>query len=297
MKKPIFTGAGVAIVTPMYEDGSINFDELGRMLEDQIARGTDAIVICGTTGECSTLTDEEQLAAIKYTVEKVDHRVPVIAGAGSNDTDHGCALAQKSAECGADALLLVTPYYNKTSQAGLIAHFIAMAEAGGIPVILYNVPSRTGLNITPESAKILSEHPLINGIKEASGNISQVAKIAALCGDELNIYSGNDDQIVPLLSLGGKGVISVVSNVAPELVHNCCKAWFDGDNAKACALQLEMLPLVDAMFCEVNPIPVKYAMNVLGWNAGECRLPLVEPSDDHKELIEQALQAAGCVQH
>ena len=270
-------------------------DELGRIIEDQIARSTDAIVICGTTGECSTMTDEEQLAAIKYTVDLVSHRVPVIAGAGSNDTDHGCALAAKSAACGADALLLVTPYYNKTSQAGLVAHFTAMAEAGGIPVILYNVPSRTGLNIAPETAKELSRHPLINGIKEASGNIGQVAKIAALCGDELNIYSGNDDQVVPLLSLGGKGVISVVSNVKPELVHNCCKAWFDGDTAKARELQLEMLPLCDALFCEVNPIPVKYAMNVLGWEAGECRLPLVEPGDAHKEQIEQALQAAGLI--
>ena len=219
MKNPVFTGAGVAIITPMYEDGSINFDELGRIVEDQIAHGTDAIVICGTTGECSTMTDEEQLAAIKYTVDVVNHRVPVIAGAGSNDTDHGCALAAKSAECGADALLMVTPYYNKTSQAGLVAHFTAMAE----------------------------------------------------------------------------GVISVVSNVKPELVHNCCKAFFDGDTAKARQLQLEMLPLADALFCEVNPIPVKYAMNVLGWEAGECRLPLVEPSDAHKEQIEKALRAEGLI--
>ena len=263
MKNPVFTGAAVAIITPMYEDGSINFDELGRIIEDQIARGTDAIVICGTTGECSTMTDEEQLAAIKFTVETVNHRVPVIAGAGSNDTDHGCALAAKSAACGADALLLVTPYYNKTTQAGLVAHFTAMAEAG---------------------------------IKEASGNISQVAKVAQLCGDELNIYSGNDDQVVPLLSLGGKGVISVVSNVKPELVHNCCKAWFEGDTKTACKLQLEILPLADALFCEVNPIPVKYAMNVLGWEAGSCRLPLVEPSDAHKEKIEQALAAEGLIQ-
>ena len=296
MKNPVFTGAAVAIITPMYEDGSINFDELGRIIEDQIARGTDAIVICGTTGECSTMTDEEQLAAIKFTVETVNHRVPVIAGAGSNDTDHGCALAAKSAACGADALLLVAPYYNKTTQAGLVAHFTAMAEAGGIPVILYNVPSRTGLNITPETALELSRNPLINGIKEASGNISQVAKIAQLCGDELNIYSGNDDQVVPLLSLGGKGVISVVSNVKPELVHNCCKAWFEGDTKTACKLQLEILPLADALFCEVNPIPVKYAMNVLGWEAGPCRLPLVEPSDAHKEKIEQALEAEGLIQ-
>ena len=278
MKNPVFTGAGVAIITPMYEDGSINFDELGRIIEDQIAHHTDAIIICGTTGECSTMTDEEQLAAIKYTVEVVNHRV-----------------AAKSAECGADALLMVTPYYNKTTQAGLVAHFTAMAEAGGIPVIMYNVPSRTGLNIAPETALELSKHPLINGIKEASGNISQVAKIAQLCGDELNIYSGNDDQVVPLLALGGKGVISVVSNVKPELVHNCCKAFFDGDTAKARQLQLEMLPLADALFCEVNPIPVKYAMNVLGWKAGECRLPLVEPSEAHKEYIEKALRAEGLI--
>lgn len=296
MKNPVFTGAGVAIITPMYEDGSINFDELGRILEDQIARGTDAIVICGTTGECSTMTDEEQLATIKFTVDTVAHRIPVIAGAGSNDTDHGCALAAKSAACGADALLMVTPYYNKTSQAGLVAHFTAMAEAGGIPVILYNVPSRTGLNIAPETAMELSRHPLINGIKEASGNISQVAKIAALCGDELNIYSGNDDQVVPLLSLGGKGVISVVSNVAPELVHDCCQAFFEGDTARACQLQLAMLPLSEALFCEVNPIPVKYAMNVLGWNAGGCRLPLVDPSEAHKKLIEETLNVAGLLQ-
>ena len=296
MKNPVFTGAGVAIITPMYEDGSINFDELGRILEDQIARGTDAVVICGTTGECSTMTDEEQLATIKFTVDTVAHRIPVIAGAGSNDTDHGCALAAKSAACGADALLMVTPYYNKTSQAGLVAHFTAMAEAGGIPVILYNVPSRTGLNIAPETAMELSRHPLINGIKEASGNISQVAKIAALCGDELNIYSGNDDQVVPLLSLGGKGVISVVSNVAPELVHDCCQAFFEGDTARACQLQLAMLPLSEALFCEVNPIPVKYAMNVLGWNAGGCRLPLVDPSEAHQKLIEETLNVAGLLQ-
>ena len=293
MKKPVFTGAGVAIITPMHQDGSINFEVLGQILEDQIARGTDAIVICGTTGECSTLIDQEQLSAIKFTVDTVAHRVPVIAGAGSNDTAHGCALAAGAAACGADALLMVTPYYNKTSQAGLVAHFTAMAEAGGIPVIVYNVPSRTGVNIKPETAKKLSEHPLINGIKEASGNISQVVQIAALCGDSLNIYSGNDDQVLPLLSLGGKGVISVVSNVAPTLVHDCCQAWFDGDTDKARRLQLEILPLCDAMFCDVNPIPVKYAMNLLGWQAGACRLPLVEPGDAQKVKIEQALREHG----
>lgn len=295
MKKPVFTGAGVAIITPMQEDGRINYEELGRIIEDQIARGTDAIVICGTTGESATMTDEEQLSAIRFTVQTVNHRIPVVAGAGSNDTNHGCALAKGAAECGADALLLVTPYYNKTSQAGLVAHFTAMAEAGGIPVILYNVPSRTGMGITPETAKKLSEHPLINGIKEASGSIAQVAKIAALCGDELNIYSGNDDQVVPLLSLGGKGVISVVSNIAPEPMHDCCQAWFEGDMARARDLQLQILPLCDAMFCDVNPIPVKYAMNLLGWQAGPCRLPLVEPSDEKKAQIGRALAEAGLV--
>ena len=293
MKNPVFTGAGVAIITPMYEDGSINFDELGRIIEDQIAHHTDAIIICGTTGECSTMTDEEQLAAIKYTVDVVNHRVPVIAGAGSNDTDHGCALAAKSAECGADALLLVTPYYNKTSQAGLVAHFTAMAEAGGIPVIMYNVPSRTGLNIAPETALELSKHPLINGIKEASGSISQVAKIAQLCGDELNIYSGNDDQIVPILSLGGKGVISVLSNVAPQQAHDICAAWFSGDTAKSLELQLKALPLCHALFADVNPIPVKWAMNRLGWQAGECRLPLVAPSAAVQAQLENAMQDFG----
>lgn len=293
MKKPVFTGAAVAIITPMHQDGSIHYDALRQIIEDQIAHGTDAIVICGTTGECSTMTDQEQLATIKFAVDTVAHRVPVIAGAGSNDTAHGCALAAGAAASGADALLMVTPYYNKTSQAGLVAHFTAMAEAGGIPVILYNVPSRTGVNIKPETVKKLSEHPLINGIKEASGNIAQVAQIAALCGDELNIYSGNDDQVVPLLSLGGKGVISVVSNIAPTLVHDCCKAWFDGDTAEARRLQLEMLPLSDAMFCDVNPIPVKYAMNLLGWEAGKCRLPLVEPGDAQKAKIEQTMRMHG----
>ena len=293
MKKPVFTGAAVAIITPMHQDGSIHYDALRQIIEDQIARGTDAIVICGTTGECSTMTDQEQLATIKFAVDTVAHRVPVIAGAGSNDTAHGCALAAGAAASGADALLMVTPYYNKTSQAGLVAHFTAMAEAGGIPVILYNVPSRTGVNIKPETVKKLSEHQLINGIKEASGNITQVAQIAALCGDEINIYSGNDDQVVPLLSLGGKGVISVVSNIAPTLVHDCCKAWFDGDTAEARRLQLEMLPLSDAMFCDVNPIPVKYAMNLLGWEAGKCRLPLVEPGNAQKAKIEQTMRMHG----
>ena len=296
MKNPVFTGAGVAIITPMYEDGSINFDELGRIVEDQIARGTDAIVICGTTGECSTMTDEEQLAAIKYTVDLVNHRVPVIAGAGSNDTDHGCALAAKSAACGADALLLVTPYYNKTSQAGLVAHFTAMAEAGGIPVILYNVPSRTGLNIAPETAKELSKHPLINGIKEASGNIGQVAKIAALCGDELNIYSGNDDQVVPMMSLGAKGVVSVAANLVPEVMVQMSHLCLEGRFREAAALQIKYTDLIDALFLEVNPIPIKTALNLAGYEVGSLRLPLCAMSDGHLETLRRAMESAHLLQ-
>ena len=293
MKNPVFTGAGVAIITPMYEDGSVNFDELGRIIEDQIARGTDAIVICGTTGECSTMTDEEQLAAIKFTVDTVNHRVPVIAGAGSNDTDHGCALAAKSAECGADALLLVTPYYNKTSQAGLVAHYTAIANAVNLPCILYNVPSRTGCNLTPASLAQLAKLPNINAVKEASGNISQVAEIAAACGTELNIYSGNDDQIVPLLALGGKGVISVLSNVAPQYTHDICAKWFAGETQESLQMQLKALPLCKALFADVNPIPAKWAMNRLGWQAGACRLPLVEPSDAVQDQLETAMRDFG----
>lgn len=296
MKRPVFTGAAVAIITPMNTDGSVNYDELGRIIDDQIAHSTDAIVICGTTGESPTLTDEEHTECIRYTVKKVAGRVPVIAGTGSNDTKYAIWLSQQAEADGADALLLVTPYYNKTSQAGLLAHYTAIADAVHIPCILYNVPSRTGCNLTPATLAELAKHPNINAVKEASGNISHVAEIAAACGDSLNIYSGNDDQIVPLLALGGKGVISVVSNVAPELVHNCCQAFFDGDTAKARDLQLEMLPLSDALFCEVNPIPVKYAMNLLGWEAGECRLPLVEPSEAHQAQIENTLRAAGLIQ-
>ena len=292
--KPLFTGTGTALITP-FKNGEIDWDALDNLVESQIAGGVSALIAAGTTGEPSTMTWDEHIEVIRFVAERAKDRACVIAGTGSNCTREVIHAANVVKDFGVAAQLVVTPYYNKTSQAGLVAHFTAMAEAGGIPVILYNVPSRTGLNIAPETALELSKHPLINGIKEASGNISQVAKVAALCGDALNIYSGNDDQVVPLLALGGKGVISVVSNVAPELVHNCCQAFFDRDTAKACALQLEMLPLEEALFCEVNPIPVKYAMNVLGWNAGECRLPLVEPSDAHKAKIEQALLAAGLI--
>lgn len=293
MKKPVFTGAAVAIITPMRADGSVDFEELGRIIDDQIDNGTDAIVICGTTGESPTLTDEEHTACIRYAVKKTAGRVPVIAGTGSNDTKYAIWLSRQAQADGADALLLVTPYYNKTSQAGLIAHYTAIADAVDLPCILYNVPSRTGCNLTAASLKQLAKHPNINAVKEASGNISQVAEIAAACGEELNLYSGNDDQIVPLLALGGKGVISVLSNVAPRYTHDICAKWFAGDTAGSLAMQLAALPLCKALFADVNPIPVKWAMNRLGWHAGACRLPLVDPDEAVQAQLDSALRAFG----
>lgn len=293
MKKPVFTGAAVAIITPMHADGSVNYDELGRIIEDQIANHTDAIVICGTTGESPALDHEEHTQCIRYTVQKVAGRVPVIAGTGSNDTRYAIQLSKQAQEDGADALLLVTPYYNKTSQAGLIAHYTAIANAVDLPCILYNVPSRTGCNLQPATLAELAKLPNINAVKEASGNISQVAEIAELCGDELNIYSGNDDQIVPLLALGGKGVISVLSNVAPQYTHDLCAKWLAGDTAGSLEMQLKALPLCKALFADVNPIPVKWAMNRLGWQAGACRLPLVEPSAAVQARLETAMRDFG----
>ncbi len=293
MKKPVFTGAAVAIITPMHADGSVNYDELGRIIEDQIANHTDAIVICGTTGESPALDHEEHTQCIRYTVQKVAGRVPVIAGTGSNDTRYAIQLSQQAQEDGADALLLVTPYYNKTSQAGLIAHYTAIANAVDLPCILYNVPSRTGCNLQPATLAELAKLPNINAVKEAGGNISQVAEIAELCGDELNIYSGNDDQIVPLLALGGKGVISVLSNVAPQYTHDLCAKWLAGDTAGSLEMQLKALPLCKALFADVNPIPVKWAMNRLGWQAGACRLPLVEPSAAVQARLETAMRDFG----
>lgn len=293
MKKPVFTGAAVAIITPMRADGSVDFEELGRIIDDQIDNGTDAIVICGTTGESPTMTDEEHTACIRYAVKKTAGRVPVIAGTGSNDTKYAIWLSRQAQADGADALLLVTPYYNKTSQAGLIAHYTAIADAVDLPCILYNVPSRTGCNLTAASLKQLAKHPNINAVKEASGNISQVAEIAAACGEELNLYSGNDDQIVPLLALGGKGVISVLSNVAPRYTHDICAKWFAGDTAGSLAMQLAALPLCKALFADVNPIPVKWAMNRLGWQAGACRLPLVDPDEAVQAQLDSALRAFG----
>ena len=293
MKPIVFTGAAVAIITPFKADGSVDFESFGKIIEDQIAGCTDAIVVCGTTGESAAMPDEEHLEVIDYCVKKVAGRVPVIAGTGSNDTKHGIELSKKAEALGVDALLLVTPYYNKTTQKGLVKHYTMIAEAVNIPIILYNVPSRTGLNITPETAKELSKVKNIVGIKEASGNISQVAKIAQLCGDELTIYSGNDDQIVPLLSLGGKGVISVLSNVAPKQTHDMVASYLAGDTETALKLQLEALDLVDALFIEVNPIPVKTAMNMLGYNAGDLRMPLCEMSDSNKEVLRKAMVEYG----
>lgn len=293
MKKPVFTGAAVAIITPMHPDGSVNYDVLGQIIDDQIANGTDAIVICGTTGESSTLNEEEHLECIRFAVKHTAHRVPVIAGTGSNDTAFAIHMSQKAEAAGADALLLVTPYYNKTSQAGLIAHYSAIANAVSLPCILYNVPSRTGVNILPATLAELSKLPNINAVKEASGNISQIAEIKALCGDELNLYSGNDDQIVPILSLGGKGVISVLSNILPRQAHDICARWFEGDIQGSLALQLEMLPMCHALFCDINPIPVKWAMKRIGWNVGECRLPLVAPGETNRQQIETELKKAG----
>ena len=293
MKQPVFTGAAVAIITPMHADGTVNFEELGRIIDDQIAHGTDAIVICGTTGESAALSHEEHVECIRFAVKHTAKRVPVIAGTGSNDTAFAIEISKEAEEAGADALLLVTPYYNKTSQAGLIAHYTAIANAVTLPCIIYNVPSRTGVNLQPATLAELAKLPNVNAVKEASGNISQVADVAALCGEELNIYSGNDDQIVPILSLGGKGVISVLSNVAPQQAHDICAAWFSGDTAKSLELQLKALPLSHALFADVNPIPVKWAMNRLGWNAGPLRLPLVEPSAAVQQSLENEMKAYG----
>lgn len=293
MKKPIFTGSGVAIVTPMYQDGAVNFDELKKLIEFQLESGTDAIVICGTTGESATLKDDEHLACVRCAVETVAGRVPVIAGTGSNDTAHAIEMSRETAAIGADALLLVTPYYNKTSQAGLIAHFNAIVNAAGLPALLYNVPSRTGVNILPQTALELSKNPMICGIKEASGDIAQISRTAALCGDELPLYSGNDDQVVPLLALGGKGVISVAANVVPSQIHQLCQLWFDGKIAESAQLQLRLLGLCGALFCDVNPIPVKAALNLLGWQAGPCRLPLVALSAEHEAQLKAQLRGAG----
>ena len=290
----IFKGAAVAIITPMTETQEVNYEKLGELIEEQIAGGTDAIVICGTTGEASTLSHEEHLDAIKYTVEKVNHRIPVIAGTGSNSTETAIYLSQEAEKYGVDGLLLVSPYYNKATQKGLIAHFTAIADSVKVPVILYNIQGRTGVNIAPETIVYLFNNvENIVAVKEASGNISQVAKIMQLTDGKIDLYSGNDDQVVPILSLGGLGVISVLSNVAPKNTHDMVMKFMEGDLAGAARLQLEAVPLINALFCEVNPIPVKTALNLMGWKVGPTRMPLCEMEPENEERLKKALVEYG----
>lgn len=290
----IFTGAGVAIVTPFKENGEVNFEKFAELLETQIAEGTDAIIVCGTTGESSTLSHEEHLEVIKYCVQTVKGRIPVVAGTGSNCTETAIYLSTEAEKVGADGLLLVTPYYNKATQKGLYQHFKAIADSVKIPCILYNVPSRTGCNIAPETVvSLCTEVTNIVGVKEASGNIGQVVKLMALANGKVDLYSGNDDQIVPLLSLGGKGVISVLSNVAPKQTHEICAKYFAGDVAGSCAEQLRAIPLVNALFSEVNPIPVKKALNLMGKEVGGLRAPLTEMEEENAIKLEKAMRDYG----
>ena len=290
----IFKGAGVAIITPMKENLEVNYDKLDEILEEQIAGETDSIIICGTTGESATLSEQEHMDVIKFAIERVNHRIPVIAGTGSNSTATAVQLSKEAAAAGAEGLLLVTPYYNKATQNGLIAHYTRIANEAKIPAILYNVPSRTGCAIQPETvAHLVKNVEYIAGIKEASGNIGNVAKIMHLCDGKIDLYSGNDDQIVPLLSLGGLGVISVLSNVAPKYVHDMVYKFFDGDVQGSCKMQLDALPLCDALFCEVNPIPVKAAMNLMGKECGPLRGPLTELEPQHKEVLKKAMLEFG----
>ena len=294
MKKDIFTGAAVTIITPFTEDG-INFEELKRLIDFNIDNGTDAIVIAGTTGESSTMSDEEHKETIRFTVEYVNKRVPVIAGTGSNDTLYAVDLSQYAEKAGADGLLLVTPYYNKTTQSGLIKHYNYIADRVNIPIILYNVPSRTGVNILPKTALELSKHKNIVAIKEASGDLSQIAETISLCGDNLTVYSGNDDQIVPILSLGGKGVISVLSNVVPRDAHNICSLYFEGKVKESRELQMKYLSLINALFIEVNPIPVKTALRLMGFNAGPLRMPLFDMDEENLKVLKKELKAHNLI--
>ena len=294
MKRLIFKGAGVAIVTPFTEDG-INFPEFGRLIDVQIAGHTDAIIVAGTIGEAATMSDEEHKEAIKFAVEHTKGRVPVIAGTGSNDTAYAIQLSQYAEQVGADGLLLVTPYYNKCTQKGLIEHFTKIADSVNVPCILYNVPSRTGLSIKVPTYAALSKHPNIVAVKEANGDLSSILRLRYAVGDELAVYSGNDDQIVPILSLGGMGVISVLSNVAPKETHDICQLYFDGKVKESAALQIAFTDLADALFCETNPIPVKTAMRLMGYAAGPLRLPLSEMEPENLKKLETALKAHGLI--
>ena len=294
MKKTVFTGAATAIVTPITKDG-IDYEKFGRLIDWQIDEGIDAIVVVGTTGEGSTLTDEEHKDAIRFCVERVGGRVPVIAGTGSNDTAYAIELTRFACEAGADAVLLVTPYYNKATQKGMIESFKAIADASTKPCILYNVPGRTGCNLLPSSVLALADHPNIVGIKEATGNISQIAELCHLVGDKIDVYSGNDDQIVPILSLGGKGVISVLSNLMPRETSNMCKLFMNGDVKAARKLQLDLVPLVNALFCEVNPIPVKAAMAAMGFCENYLRLPLTTMEKANEEKLLSLMKEQGLI--
>ncbi len=294
MSNPIFRGAATAIITPMKEN-TIDYEAYGKLIDWQLSEGINAIVAAGTTGEGSTLTDEEHREVIRYTVERVAGRVPVIAGTGSNDTAYAIDLTKYACEVGADAMLVVSPYYNKATQNGLIKSFTAIADASDKPIILYNVPSRTGCNILPKTAAALAEHPMITAMKEASGNISQIAELAALTRGKMDIYSGNDDQIVPVLSLGGQGVISVLSNVMPRATVEICDRFFKGDVAGSCAMQLDLLPLINALFSEVNPIPVKAAMAAMGYCEDILRLPLTSMEDANREKLLALMRAQGLI--
>lgn len=288
----LFTGSGVAIVTPFTEDG-VNFEKLGELLEWHISEKTDAIIICGTTGEASTMSTEEKKKTIQFTIDVINKRIPVIAGTGSNNTKAAVEMSKWADEAGADGLLVITPYYNKTTQRGCIEHFKAIAGEVKKPIIIYNVPSRTGLNILPETLYELTKVPNISGVKEASSDIVQIARIAQLCGDKLDIYSGNDDQVVPILSLGGKGVISVSANILPRDTHDMVEKFLSGDLKGSLDLQLKMLPLIKALFIETNPIPVKEAMNLMNMNVGPLRLPLVNMSDKNLEVLKREMKAYG----
>ncbi len=290
----LFKGSGVALATP-FNNGEVDFDKLEELLNWHVEEGTDAIIICGTTGEAAALNDAEHKAAMKFTVDKINGRIPVIAGTGSNDTAYAIQLSQYAENVGADGLLLVTPYYNKTTQKGLIAHFTAIADSVNIPMILYNVPGRTGLNIQPATVAELAKHPMIQGVKEASGNIAQVAEIARLVPDDFYIYSGNDDMIVPLMSLKGSGVISVIANIAPKDTHDLVQKFLDGDAKGSCDLQLKMKALVDALFIEVNPIPVKAAMGMMNLCSDEVRLPLVKMDENNLNILNDRMKEYGLI--
>ncbi len=290
----IFEGAGVALVTPFKENGEVNYEVLKELVEEQIAQGTDSIIACGTTGEASTMTHEEHIEVIRFVCEVTNKRVPVIAGTGSNCTHTAVYLSVEAEKSGADGLLLVSPYYNKATQNGLKAHFTAVANAVKIPILLYNIPGRTGVNIAPKTiVDLCNEVSNIVGVKEASGNFTAIADLMSMAEGKVDVYSGNDDQIVPLLSLGGKGVISVLSNIAPAQTHDICEAYFKGDVKRSAELQLKAIPLINALFCEVNPIPVKAALNLMGKNAGPLRLPLTEMESQNQEILKKAMEEYG----